>query len=67
VGIKSNAPRSLAGVSTLEHNRAVFNTGTASGAAIFNDAAGMLSDFYLKISGRSLHAFKICISNELDV
>jgi len=51
----------------LKHDGAIFYTGTASGAAIFNDGAGAFSDLDLEVSGRPLHAFKICISDEFDV
>jgi hypothetical protein len=42
---------------SFQHHRAIFNAGTATGAALGDDAAGPLSDFHSKISGRPLDTF----------
>ena len=51
----------------LNDHRAILNAGTASGTAIFDDGAGALSDLDLEVSGRTFHALKVCIGDELDI
>jgi hypothetical protein len=52
--------------SGLDH-RAVLDTGAAPGAEIHFDAAGTLFDFDLEVAGTPLDAFKIRVSDQLDV
>ncbi len=51
----------------LDDHRTILDTGTASGTAIFDDGAGALSDLDLEVSGRTFHALKVCIGDELDI
>jgi hypothetical protein len=51
----------------VKYYRAILNTCTTSRATILDNRAGTLFDLDLEISGRSLHAFKVRISDELDV
>jgi hypothetical protein len=51
----------------LLNHRAVFNTGTTSGAQIHLDTAGALFDCNLEITGAARDAFKVCISDQFDV
>ena len=51
----------------LNDHRAILNTGTASGAAVFDDSAGTLFNFDFEISGRPLHAFKIRVGDQFDI
>jgi hypothetical protein len=51
----------------LNDHRAILNTGAASGTTIFDDRAGLFSDFDLEVSGGALYAFKICIGNQFNV
>ena len=51
----------------LNNHGAIFNTGTASGTAVFDDSAGPLSDFDLEIPGRSLHALKVRVGDQFDI
>jgi hypothetical protein len=51
----------------LKYHRTIFNTCTASGAAILNDAAGAFSNFDFEISGGAFYTFKIRIGNQFNV
>jgi hypothetical protein len=51
----------------LNNHGAIFNTGTASGTAVFDDSAGPLSDFDLEISGRTLDALKVRVGDQFDI
>jgi len=53
--------------SCLKYHGTIFNTCTASGAAVLDDTAGAFSDFDLEIAGRSLDAFKVRIGDQFDV
>jgi hypothetical protein len=49
------------------YHRAVFNTGPAAGAAIFNNTARAFANFDFKISGGSFDGFQIRIGDQLNV
>jgi len=51
----------------FKYDGAIFNTCAAAGAAVFDDSAGTFSDFDLEISGRTLHALKICVGDQFDI
>jgi len=51
----------------LNNHRTIFNTGTTSGATIFDDCTGAFFDFNLEIAGGSRHAFQVCIGDQFDV
>ena len=51
----------------LNDYRAILNTGTTSGTTVFDDRAGLFSDFDLEVAGGALHAFKVCIGNQFNV
>jgi len=51
----------------LDDHRAILNTSAASGTTIFDDGAGLFSDFDLEVAGGSLYTFKICIGNQFNV
>jgi hypothetical protein len=51
----------------LNDHRAILNTGAASGTTIFDDRAGLFSDFDLEVAGGALNAFKVCIGNKFNV
>jgi hypothetical protein len=66
-----NSPSNVTFPSACRHilndHRAILNTCTTSRTTILDDRAGTFFDLDLEISGRSLHAFKIRIGDELDV
>jgi len=51
----------------LKSYRTIFNARAASGAAVFNDAAGAFSDFDFEIAWGSLNRFQISVGDQLDV
>ena len=51
----------------LNNHGAIFNTGTASGTAVFDDSAGPLSDFDLEISGGAFYTLKVRIGDQFNV
>ena len=51
----------------VQDDGAIFHTGAASGAAIFDDGAGAFFDLDLEIPGRAFHAFKVRIGDQFDI
>jgi len=51
----------------LEDHGAIFNTCTASSAAIFDDGAGAFSNFDFEISGGAFYTFKVRVGDQFDV
>jgi hypothetical protein len=44
-------------------NRAIFDTGAATGAQIFFDAAGAFAHFDFKIAWLAFNRFQVCIGD----
>ena len=51
----------------MEDHGTIFNTCTASGAAILNDAAGAFSNFDFEISGGAFYTLKVRIGDQFNV
>jgi hypothetical protein len=51
----------------LNDHRAILNTGAASCTTVFDDGAGLFSDFDLEVTRGTLYTFKICIGNQFNV
>jgi hypothetical protein len=51
----------------LKYHGAIFNTCTASGAAILDDTAGAFSNFDFEISGGAFYTFKVRVGDQFDV
>ena len=51
----------------LKYHGTIFNTCTASGAAILNNTAGAFSNFDFEISGGAFYTFKVRVGDQFDV
>jgi hypothetical protein len=51
----------------LEDHGAIFNTGTAAGAAILDDTASAFSNFDFEVSGGAFYTFKVRVGDQFDV
>jgi hypothetical protein len=51
----------------LEDHGTIFDTCTASGAAIFDNRAGAFFDFDLEISGGAFYTLKVRIGDQFNV
>jgi len=65
IGGEAIAPEAL--TCRFKYDGTIFNAGTASGTAVFDDSAGPLSDFDLEIPGRSLDALKVRVGDQFDI
>jgi hypothetical protein len=51
----------------LEDHGAIFDTCTATGAAVFDDSTSAFFDFDREISGGAFYTLKVCIGDQFNV